>query len=653
MLDNQNQNSQQPTLNDFLTDSEPIKPALNPDKTGRPRYTLAQYKKARLEGRLDELINSVINAEGIPKVSTSEREFTDELPKEEHGTRKTKSKKNSMSELDIQLQKYKDHYSTKSDFLDMLFNQHRCPRCSALLEPTMSISGSPSTDWLECSNKLCNTYVDTYHPMFHQSSVHLDSHRIIGNFGSYGTGKTKTSEKEIEKHIFITPNANILLGANVTSQYEQTLLRDFEKSFPLAFQSSRSNQKGYIDFINGARLMLRPFDDPDKLRSNNYSLVVMLEASEINADAFHQIKTRLRNTAATNPSTGADWRKLICESNPDSGWIRTDVLMVSDTIYKHGRHADEDYASLQEPTAIDAAISTHIASTDVNHYLPPDYIEVNARNKPDWWVRRFLFGSFMFAEGLVYPSAMKCVVPTPTDSEGRPLTPKHFPTWKILVAHDYGLMDEATFVYAGVDKIRNKLIVYKVDHTNNAPLKDLATMFKAGTKDIAFGQLYTTPIIDPKNNKRDYDKKDLISHYQDYGITFKPGHINVDARIIRLNDYIEAGCLEIWDCCSFLINELKEYKFKPKSLDDKKSDNKPIDANNHAINALEWIAMELPANPNMLALTGYDEYGRPISEEEEKRRKKLNTNWQLSDESRDDDLHFDETPAFGIEGGYI
>lgn len=543
-------------------------------------------------------------------------------------------------------------YNTyEGSILDILYNQRRCPRCNSLLEPTPSISGAPSTDWLECSNKVCNTFVDTYHPMEHQTSVHKDSHRIIGNFGSYGTGKTKTSEKEIEKHIFLTPNANILLGANITSQYEQTLLRDFEKSFPLAFMESRSQQKGYIDFINGARLMLRPFDDPDKLRSNNYSLVVMLEASEINADAFHQLKTRLRNTAATNPATGADWRKLICESNPDSGWIRTDVLLVSDQIYQHGRFADEDYSYQQDPLSIDKSIATHVASTDVNHFLPPDYIQVNSRNKPEWWVKRFLHGSFLFAEGLVYPHAAKCIVPTPRDSEGNPLTPKHFPDWKILIAHDYGLMDEATFVYAGVDKKRNKLVVYKVDHTNNAPLKDLAALFKLGTKDIAFGQLYTTPIIDPKNNKRDYNKKDLISHYQDYGITFKPGHVNVEARIVRLNDYIEADCLEIWDCCDFLIKEIKDYKFKPKTLDDKSSDNKPIDARNHAINPLEWIVMELPANPNRLILTGYDEYGRPMSEEEEKLHASSNRVWQLDDESSYDSLQLDQSLAFGIEGG--
>ena len=400
--------------------------------------------------------------------------------------------------------------------------------------------------------------------------------------------------------------------------------------------------------------MLRPFDDPDKLRSNNYSLVIMLEASEINADAFHQLKTRLRNNAATHydPQTGTmyDWRKLICESNPDSGWIRTDVLLVSSQITQHGKYAQDSYDNAVDPMSIDRSISSHVASTDVNHYLPADYIQVNSKNKPIWWIKRFLHGSFAFAEGLVYPNAVNCIVKTPRDPDGNPLTPKHFPDWKVLVAHDYGLMDEATFVYAAVDKKRNKLIVYRVDHTNNAPLKDLVALFNKGAKDINFGQLYTTPIIDPKNNKRDYNKKDLISHYQDYGITFKPGHVNVDARIVRLNDYIEAGCLEIWDCCDFLITELKDYKFKPKTLDDKDSKNVPIDARNHAINALEWIGMELPANPNKLSMTGYDEYGRPIDQEERAQQKEA---WQLSDDDESDAEEYDQSTLFGLEGGYF
>ncbi len=525
----------------------------------------------------------------------------------------------------------------------------KCPRCNSLLQPTISLSGAPSTDWLECSNPVCNTYVDTYTPMEHQVSVHKDSHRIIGNFGSYGTGKTKTSEKEIEKHILITPGANILVGANVSSQYEQTILRDFERSFPQAFLKTRNVQKAYLDFINDARLMLRPFDDPDKLRSNNYSLVIILEASEVQAEAFHQLKTRLRNTAGRRvvPSihegeepTVYDWRKLICESNPDSGWIRTDILQVASDIKQFGKFCTEHYD--QTAINIDPNISCHIASTDVNTFLPEDYIEVNTKNKPDWWIKRFIYGSFLFAEGLVYPSFSKCIKPTPT----KIVIP---PKYKVIAAHDYGLQDPSTFVFGYIDTDRGKLVIYKDVRTNNTSVKDLADLFKEAAKDVAIGQWYTTPIIDPKNNKRDYDKKDLITHYAEYGINFKPGYINREARIYRLNDYIEQGRLEVYDCCTYLIQEMRECKFKPRTLNDtSNAKDEPIDKNDHSITPLEWICMELPADPRKLFLNMFDQYGRDITEE----RKKMNEGgWQLGKSPTLIDSFEDQGTTFGIEGG--
>ena len=57
-----------------------------------------------------------------------------------------------------------------------------CPRCNSPLRPTQSLSGSPSTDWLECSSKTCNTFVDTYKPMPHQTAVHL--HRGAHHLGA-------------------------------------------------------------------------------------------------------------------------------------------------------------------------------------------------------------------------------------------------------------------------------------------------------------------------------------------------------------------------------------------------------------------------------------------------------------------------------------
>ena len=65
---------------------------------------------------------------------------------------------------------------------------------------------------------------------------------------------------------------------------------------PKAFVKEFSTQKQYMDLVNGCRIMYRPFDDPNKLRSYNLTMFLMVEASEIKPEAFVQLKTRLRHT---------------------------------------------------------------------------------------------------------------------------------------------------------------------------------------------------------------------------------------------------------------------------------------------------------------------------------------------------------------------
>lgn len=493
-----------------------------------------------------------------------------------------------------------------------------CPRCDQPTQKSQTWNNSESEFWLECSNPECNTYINTYVPLPHQRAVHEDSHTYVGNFGAYGTGKTLTSRQEFYKHLFLTPNCNALIGANVSAQYEQTIKRDIESDLPKQFIKGYSAQKSYYDFINGGRLMFRPFDDPDKLRSLNLTYFNIIEGSEVKDEAFHQLKTRLRNTYATKshptqkqtlptgeeiPIITDDWRKGIIESNPDSGWIRSEVLFNSEDIQVHGTVVDEFTVP---PDAKDPAISSHVASTDVNHYLPPNFIAELIKNKPTWWVHRFVYGSFSYAEGLVYPNAPKALC-NPFD------IPKH---WKRVIAADYGLHDNFVYLYGAIDERKGILYIYKEVVTNNRNIEELSKLYHDNAADIPAGGLWGPPILDPKSGaKRDYNKKTLFDHFLDFGIAFKPGHINLDARIFRLNTYIESGKLRIFNTCRTLVGELEDYKFPPKQLGKKRkiNEDKPIDKNNHSINPLEWICMEMPANPSDLIYGIYNKDGYDVT----------------------------------------
>ena len=288
------------------------------------------------------------------------------------------------------------------------------------------------------------------------------------------------------------------------------------------------------------------------------------------------------------------------ESNPDSGWIRTDVLLASDVINKHGT-LDEDYTVMAEDR--DPVTASHITATDANEYLPPDpqtFIKNISKNKPDWWVRRYTKGSFSYAEGLVYPNAMKCVCNSfdiPKD-------------WMRMVAFDYGLSDDARYLYGAIDPRNGLLYIYKEQSANNKDIKALADMYKQGTADIPSGMLYGQPIIDPKSGpKRDYNKKSLSDYFLDYGIAFKAGQVNLEARIFRLNTYIDQGYLRIFNTCTYLVKELADYKYPPHRLGETRHTDKPVDKNNHSINPLEWIVMELPANPKNILTGVYNNRG--------------------------------------------
>ena len=495
----------------------------------------------------------------------------------------------------------------------------RCPRCGSATQPSIAINEGPSEFWVECSSPTCNTYINTYVPLPHQEAVHKDGHYFIGNFGGYGTGKTTTSREEFYKHAFITPKGNTLIGAQIAPQYEQTIKRDIEKDMPKAFVAAYSTQKQYMDLINGHRVMYRPLDKETKLRSYNLSMFIIVEASEVDGDIFTQLKTRLRSSAAiipkldengeivyrplaeTNgaliPEEDKNWSKGIVESNPDPGWIKSHVLEMSCDIQKHGNALDDTKV---DPAVADPAISSHISTSDANPYLPKDFKANLSKNKPLWWTARFLYGSFSYAEGLVYPSAMKSVCssfPVPT-------------YWRRICAFDYGLSDKAVYLFGAVSPEENVLYIYKEIVMHDRNLRELADAFHEGARDILPGNWICSPIIDPKSGpKRDYNKESLSDKFLEYGIAFKPGYINVNTRVFALNTYFEAGRIKIMDCCPYLLGELKQYKFKERAVTDTSYDDKPVDKNNHAINPLEWIVMELPKDPADLTHGVYDRHG--------------------------------------------
>ena len=501
----------------------------------------------------------------------------------------------------------------------------RCPRCGSIMKPAVSINEVESKFWMRCSQGNCHTFIDTYMPLPHQERIHTDPHRYLGVFGGYGSGKTQCTIKDDEKHMLITPNGTTIVGAAILPQVEETWEKDWANDFPKEFIKKQNKQKKSYQLINGHTLLIRAYYDEEVLRSLNASRVHIVEASAVDLEIFTQLKTRLRNDAGTLRSTDssgnpifdpetdtfaleADWRKGIIESNPSAGWIRDSFLLDSHKLDLNG--ADYNYAIKSNPNP---TYSSYVIPTKANSYLPPTFYEDNARNKPDWWVKRYLEGSFDYAEGLVYPNIF-----------GRFITSFEIPdSYLRLVAMDYGIRDATAFIFGAIDDVNGVLYIIDEIYQNNMNAKALAKLYRE-KQHLYNINPYRLPVMDGRsiNKRNDLDLRTIGDLFKDEGIWFEPAQMALEARLTRLNELIESKKIFIFkDKCPNLYREIMKYKFPDRNSDDtlKAGGDKPVDKNNHAVNALEFLAMEIPADMKKLKPLAYDGFGRVITPYEARR----------------------------------
>ena len=485
----------------------------------------------------------------------------------------------------------------------------RCPRCGARTVPCKSIAQGESTFWLRCSRPQCQTYIDTYIPMDFQQDIHRDSTRYQLIAGGYGSSKTTVLFKDDQKHILLTTKGRTLMGADTLPQLENTAKKDFENDFPNDFVKKYSVQKNQITFQNGHELMYRPMNDEGNLRSLNLTRFHLVEGSEIKFDNFTQLQTRLRNTnglcylrdennsvvfstdfsGETKPVVLADLRKGVIESNPDSGWIREQFLLHSGVIYSYGGLPLYD---IQDP---DKNRVTYIIPTDANYHLPPGFKDEVSKGKPDWWIRRFLYGSFDYAEGLVYPNIIRTQLPHDRIHLRQGLGIKY------AIGMDYGISDNTHFVFLHIDCSEKIVTIYDELVLNNRNIHDICVEYFKKLDKIPRGQLLA-PVMDARSFSKRADAergvlRTIGQMFANEGAYFKPAQMDMNARIMHVNDFIEQGKLFIdRDMCPGLCKELNDYKFPEKTLDNQGGANldKPIDKRNHGANAMEFIMMDIP-----------------------------------------------------------
>lgn len=474
-------------------------------------------------------------------------------------------------------------------------------------------------EWhVTCSE--CGAVQMVYEPLPHQAAFHADPHKYKMFAGGYGSGKTTTACMETVDHILETPGGRTLIGAETLPQLEQTAMEEFFKVFPQEFIVYHNKQKNYIDTINGHRVIFRPLDSEQKARSLNLTFFWIEEGNGVDFAYFTQLQTRLRNNATA-------FQRGIISTNPDMNWIKTEFLLKADVIY----NSEYDYE--QNPDDINHNFAVHIAPTHLNIHLPDTYYEDTAKGKPDWWVRRFLDGSFENKEGLVYPQYVDNLV----DDFDIPAF------WERRVGGDFGLNNPTGFAVLATDPEDGTTYMYWEHKESQKPVSYHAEILNKQLERLPYNVLRSMVGDAAGQQKTAGDMSSVFDHYMEYGIYWTPSTKKLEDSILKMYGYFDAEKLKIFKSCRAVIEELQNYRYPERVLgkEVKNEDifEKPIATNDHLLDALRYIVAELPDNPDDLINESYNAQNVLINARMQKQN-------HLPPELRDDEMSYSSSDAW-------
>jgi hypothetical protein len=384
-----------------------------------------------------------------------------------------------------------------------------------------------------------------------------------------------------------------MFAAQTLGQLKKTTIKTwFDEVCPPPLIESYNKSDEIIKLVNGFTIYCMPTDNEQKIRSLNLGLVHLEEISGVKKSIYTQVLSRMRDSNVKN-------KAVICCTNPANTWI-VDTF-VDNEKRKNPEHPQHDQYN--------RFIRTFIWETKLNKYLPPNFIEMNTQNRPEWYRKKYFEGSFAYNSGMVYPTIADTFIdpyPTTKDTDEFGI-PKE---WERLIALDYGLRNPTAVPFGAIDPKSGEVVIFNEYYVREKTLPYHAHQLKERIGTIPAGTLRFM-VIDPacKNRMNDVvNGKSVIDHFREYGLYFSLGNNNLEYGLSKVNTYIEAGKLKIYKTCINLIGELLGYVYPETDIDnaDENLDEKPEKKNDHLCDALRYMIARLPDDPETLKLESHN-----------------------------------------------
>lgn len=470
------------------------------------------------------------------------------------------------------------------DLADPMHRVYECPICYS-----GKVKVEKSVFYGRCDH--CGATIIDFVPLPHQEEYFLSSSTYKLLIGGYGSGKTTIACAADAHHALTVPNGKTLITAPTLQQMKVAVLPELNKFLPpwfLVNGAPKGNPPVYT-LTNGHEIHIYASDDETKIRSINLTRFHIEEGSGVKRNIFDQLQARLRNNAAViydefGVEVGGKFGGDI-STNPEDSWIKDDFLFKSHKVHCSDSIDPAVYETLMSYDR-EPLFETFISASFDNIMLPKGTIERISAGKSERWKRKYLWCYLDSREGLVYPDLHKHYV-EPFD------IPDH---WKRLAGYDPGIGDPTAVVLAAVDPRSSTIYVYDEYYVRDQTISYHGKHLKPKIEKYH----WLKPIAsDPSVNKRSQETGITYKAYfkQVTGITLNPVNNDLLFGIDKVRDYIYQGKIKFFNNLQNFRNEASNYAF-PNPLEREKNVNvKPIDKDNHLMDALRYMIMSLPNNP--------------------------------------------------------
>lgn len=211
-------------------------------------------------------------------------------------------------------------------------------------------------------------------------------------------------------------------------------------------------------------------------------------------------------------------------------------------------------------------------------------------------------GRFVHFGGLVYPDFERQQHVIPAVAEPTADDPSPFERHSVYLGLDPGTRNLAAVVFVAVDEDQ-RMTIFDEIAVQGATVAEVAQEIKLRCARWRVEPAMT--IIDPaaRNHLHQTGRSDQMEYF-DHGISTVLGQNSVTAGINNVRTRLQHNALHVCANCSVLLDEFRKYRWtSPKKVSDDDPKEAPIKKDDHLLDALRYVCMARPFQPDPPAVT--------------------------------------------------